>query len=347
MAYIFPVNPFDGQLYPVPAVSGALQYQWSASLNSWLIFSPLGVQSVTGVLPIVVSNGTDNAVVSITPATINVPGSMSAADKAKLDGIPADAASGTVTQITTGSGLTGGPITVSGQIDLEPATKTTEGGVIVGDNIDVSANGTISIPTARFGVTSINIGPGLVGSPAPLTSVGTISAALATRLTVGSVRVGAGISVAPDGTISVSGSLANVGVLAWASVRILSNTNPPQFSILEGFNIGSIVYGGTAAAPRVTINFQTPLVNTDYGFACGVGSYQYGGGAAYTQNSYEIVSGFKNIGYIELQLLTQSTTDWRTTTNNVTVWNQWASGTGITPSGPSLFDIAIIDSQNF
>jgi hypothetical protein len=349
MAYIFPVNPFDGQLYPLPAIPGSLQYQWSQSLNAWLIFSPLGVQSVTGILPIVVSNGTDNAVVSITPATINVPGSMSAADKAKLDGIPANAGAGTVTQITTGSGLTGGPITVSGQIDLEPATKTTEGGVIVGDNIDVSPNGTISIPASRFGVTSINIGPGLVGSPAPLTSVGTISAALATRLTVGSVRVGNGLAVAPDGTISVGGSLALVGVPVWASIRIVPNTNPPQFTLREGVNVSSIVWLGDVNSPRVRINFQTPLVNANYGFAWGATSYQFGASASLSQVNQNITVGFKTASYVDLQLLTFSTTNWTTGTGNF-LWNAWSTPNSAPFAASSHlfeFDIAILDTQNF
>jgi hypothetical protein len=343
MAYIFPVNPFDGQLYPVPALPGALQYQWSEELKVWLIYSPLGVQSVTGQLPIVVNNGTDNAVVSILPATINTPGSMSAADKLKLDNIPEGASDGTVTSITTGPGLSGGPITRSGQIDLEPATKTTEGGVIIGEGIDVDGNGVISIPPSRFGVTSINLGPGLIGAPSPITGTGTISAALATRLSVGSVRIGAGIAIAPDGTISADGSLSHVGVLAWATVRILNNTNPPQFQLLEGYNISSVTWDGTALAPRVQLNFQNALVNSNYGFAWGVGAYQRGDKAQY---NYNLVSGFKGTTYFQIQLATFWTPDWTIPGNGEIIFNNWTAGTGGV-NGPSIFDIAIIDSQNF
>jgi hypothetical protein len=345
MAYIFPVNPTDGQLYPVPAQPGALQYQWNASVNAWLIFSPLGVQSVTGLLPIVVSNGTDDAVVSILPATLNTAGSMSADDKFKLDNIPADAASGTVTQITTGTGLTGGPITTTGEIGLEPATTTTEGGVIIGEGIDVDGNGVISIPPTRFGVTSINVGPGLVGAPSPITGTGTISAALATRLTVGSVRIGAGVAVAPDGTISVDGSLSHVGVLAWATVRIVNNTDPPQFQLLEGYNVSSVTWAGTALAPRVQLNFQTALANTDYGFTWGVGAYQRGDKAQY---NFNLVSGFKSTTYFQIQLATFWTPDWTVPGNGEIIFNNWPAVIGSAAvNGPSTFDIAIIDSQNF
>lgn len=346
MAYIFPVNPADGQLYPVPAIPGSLQYQWNQSLGVWLIYSPLGVQSVSGILPIVVSDGTNNAVVSILPATLNNAGSMSADDKAKLDSIPSDAGSGTVKQVDTGAGLTGGPITSTGQISLVPATRTSVGGVIVGENIEVSSNGTISIPTARFGVTSINVGPGLVGSPSPIISTGTIAAALATRLTVGSVRIGNGIAVAPDGTISVGGSLANVGVLAWCSVRVAFNSNPPQFTLKEGFNISTITWAGTTQAPRVRLNFQNALVNTDYGVAWGAGSLQTGGSAALYQYNQSITTGFKTTQYLELQLVSFATQDW-TTGSGQFVWNDWGSSQGWPSSGISEFDVAILDSQNF
>lgn len=347
MAYIFPVNPFDGQLYPVPAQPGALQYQWNAELKVWLIYSPLGVQSVTGILPIVVNNGTDNAVVSINLATPSAAGSMSAQDKTKLDAIPDDAAAGTVTQINTGTGLSGGPITTNGTVKLEPATVSTLGGVSVGDNIDVSATGQISIPAARFGVTSINLGPGLIGSPSPITTTGTITAALATRLSVGSVRIGSGIAVAPDGTISADGSLSHVGVLAWVSVRVTQGS-PPIFTVLEGYNVSSLVWGGSSQAPRVRINFQNALVDANYGFAFGTTSSQYGASAALYQRNHNITTGFRSTTFVELQLVTFLTNNW-TTPGGTFVWNDWGSANGSTEanSGLSAFDIAIIDSQNF
>ena len=348
MAYIFPPNPADGTLYPVPATPGSLQYQWSSAQNCWLIYSPLGVQSITAILPLEVNNPTDDAVISILPATINTPGTMSAEDKEKLDNIPQDAAPGTVTQINTGAGLSGGPITLSGTIDLEPATTTTEGGVIIGDNIDVDGNGVISIPAARFGVTSINVGPGLVGSPSPITNTGTISAALATRLTVGSVRVGSGIAVAPDGTISVDGSLSHVGVLAWCSVRVAFNTSPPQFTLLEGYNVSSLVWGGTSQSPRVRINFANTLVDSNYGFAFGAASVQTGSTstAALWQWNQNITTGFKSTQYVDLQLVSFGTQNWTTGAGQF-VWNDWSSSSGFPSSGLSQFDIAIIDSQNF
>ena len=36
MAYDFPNNPTDGQVYPVPAAAGQAQYKWIASRNHWI-----------------------------------------------------------------------------------------------------------------------------------------------------------------------------------------------------------------------------------------------------------------------------------------------------------------------
>ena len=345
MAYIFPVNPVDGQIFPIPAEPGALQYIWNAEEQVWLIYSPLGVQSVSGLLPIVVSNGTENAVVSINAATINAPGSMSAADKFKLDNIPDDAGPGTVTTVNTGPGLSGGPITSVGTLNLEPATAVSEGGVIIGANIDVSANGTISIPTARFGVQSINVGPGLVGAPSPLIGSGTISAAIATRLSIGSVRIGNGLVILPDGTISVAGSLATVGILAWASVAVIPASSPPRFILFEGYNISSIVYAGTVEQPFVRVTFQTPFANAFYGFASGAQSVLVASPSR-AQHSQVITAVNKTTSYIDLQLLSTVTVNNGTQTS-VSIWNDWGNSSGANSSGLAQFDIAIIDTQVF
>lgn len=337
MAYIFPVNPFDGQIYPIPAVPGALQYQWSAEQNVWLIYSPLGVQSVSGLAPIQVSNGTDNAVVSIVPATINAAGSMSAADKAKLDNIPDDAGSGTVTSVATGVGLEGGPITESGEINLLPATTSSLGGVKVGDNISIGTDGTLSIPTASFGVTSINLGPGLIGSPSPITSTGTITAALATRLTVGAVRVGNGLNVTQDGTISLGGSLGDVSVAAWATVGV-SNTLPYTFTLKEGYNISAIEYQEGGGQPRVRVFFQNPLASVDCGVFTSAKIYSYGGSAVGNQESATINFAFKTLNYVDLALQVTSTTT-NTTTGGTISWNNWER----VPE----FDILIADTAIF
>jgi hypothetical protein len=354
MAYIFPPSPFDGELYPVPAIPGSLQYQWSAASRVWFIYSPLGVQSVTGILPISVSNGTENAIVSIIPASINNPGSMSAADKVKLDNLPANAGVGTVTSIQLGAGLTGTPsqtITTTGQINLSPATKTTEGGVIVGDNIEVNSAGVISVPTARFGVQSINVGSGLVGNPSPITNTGTISAALATRLSVGSVRVGVGIDVALDGTISIAGSLTRANILAYANIRVEVDTPAPLFTTLESFNIASVEWNasGLYGAPFVNIAFQNSLPNTVYGFAWGAegGIYPPTIGGTVANKAFILRAVTRSVSSIGIALTTISTDSWSVSSNNRFTWNNWVNSSPQISGAPSSFDIIIVDTPVF
>jgi hypothetical protein len=333
MAYIFPVNPFDGQLYPVPAQPGALQYQWNGELKVWLIYSPLGVQSVTGLLPIVVTGGTDNAVVKIEPATVNTAGSMSAADKAKLDNLPEDAGTGTVTLIETGAGLGGGPITTTGLIEVVPASATVLGGVSIGDNIVVTPDGKISVPTGSFGVTSINVGPGLVGNPAPITGTGTISAALATRATVGAVRVGNGLNVTTDGTISLGGTLGDITAVAWGSISV-AGPAPYRFTVKEGYNISAITWLADDQ-PRVRVFFQNILANADFGVSLTGRVSTYGGSASNQQDNVVLNFSFKSTTYIDL-LCASLTTINNTTTNLTMKWNDWSSLTE--------FDIIIVDT---
>ena len=77
-------------------VVGSEQVIYNAAASSWQIFatpsSQVGVVEVQGTAPIVVdSTDTQRPVVSVTAATTSTAGSMSGADKAKLDGIAAGA----------------------------------------------------------------------------------------------------------------------------------------------------------------------------------------------------------------------------------------------------------------
>ena len=174
MAFNFPSNPQDGQLYPDPIVPGAQQYIYNATKEVWLT-TMRGVGEVFGEKPIFIT-GTDAApIVNISPATPEEAGSMSAADKEKLDQI--DIANGTVKDITAGVGLgaplTGDTITVSGTIDLLPPTPASIGGVREGTNTVIDADGRISVKP-------------------PTTLIG------------GAVRQGKGLSISPDGVISIA-----------------------------------------------------------------------------------------------------------------------------------------------
>ena len=63
----------------------------------------------------------------------------------------ASALGGTVTSVVAGVGLAGGAITVSGTIDLVPATNVSLGGVKVGANLLVAPDGTLSALPPEIG----------------------------------------------------------------------------------------------------------------------------------------------------------------------------------------------------
>jgi hypothetical protein len=90
-----------------------------------------GVNSVSGSAPIVSSGGA-NPSISLLPATTSTAGSMSAADKAKLDGVAAGAQVNVATNLGVSAGTTSGPTITSstGSNATLPAASTTASGVV-------------------------------------------------------------------------------------------------------------------------------------------------------------------------------------------------------------------------
>jgi hypothetical protein len=176
MALNFPTNPVDGQLYPDPAVEGATQYIYSSSKGTWLtVFR--GVARVQALAPIFTTGTTSNPIINISPATTAQSGSLSAADKAKLDAIPV--VPGTVSSVTAGDGLgapaTGDTITTTGTVKLLAATSTKIGGVKAGMGVNALLDGTLNLVPPSGG-------------------------------NIGGVKAGPGVTIASDGTISASGA---------------------------------------------------------------------------------------------------------------------------------------------
>lgn len=226
MALNFPANPVDGQLYPDPAPAGSTQYVYNSTKGTWLtVFR--GVDEVTGSAPIVVTGDRAHPIVGITPATTSSAGSMSAADKLKLDAL--DPGSEGVTKIIAGIGLgapnTGASIVTEGTINLLAPTIGSIGGVKAGDNVNIAADGTLTIK-------------------APSTA------------TIGGVKQGPGMTIAADGTISLAPG---------STYTVLDDLGSQFNGITTSFNmtVNGIAYAPSAAKGLMIFLdgvFQVPLV---------------------------------------------------------------------------------------
>jgi len=227
MALNFPNNPTDGQLYPDPAIEGSTQYVWNATKGTWLtVFK--GVERVVGVAPVVSGGTTSIPAIGITPATPIEAGSMSAADKTKLDGLTP--AAGTVTSVTAGIGLgaplTNNSITSSGTINLLAPTPLALGGVKAGTTVSIDVSGTIDVrPPASA--------------------------------RIGGVKEGNGISIAGDGTASLA---------TGSTFTVIDNLSFKFNSSLQTFQLtdGGVPY--TPSIPQSLLIFiqdvfQIPLID--------------------------------------------------------------------------------------
>lgn len=227
MALNFPSNPIDGQLYPDPAVTGSTQYVWIAAKGTWLtVFK--GVERVEAIEPITNQGSASVPKIGITPATQTLAGSMTAADKTKLDNLAP--AAGTVTSVTAGVGLgaplTNNSITSSGTINLLAPTPLIIGGVKAGSTVSIDTLGSIDIRP-----------PG--------------------SARIGGVKEGNGISIAGDGTASLA---------TGSTFTVIDNLSFKFNSSLQTFQLtdGGVPY--TPSIPQSLLIFiqdvfQIPLID--------------------------------------------------------------------------------------
>ena len=139
--------------------------------------------------------------------------------------LAASSAGGTVTQVNTGNGLSGGPITTTGTVALVPATALQLGGVKVGSNLTVAPDGTLSaLPPGTGTVNNITLSSGLTGGGSGPSVTINLSAASTTQF--GGVIVGSGINVV-GGLISVAQATDTLkgGVELATAAEVISGTD--------------------------------------------------------------------------------------------------------------------------
>ena len=187
-----PANPASGDLW-ISNTTGGISATWTGLTpnpgftnagervvfdgTNWSIMPAepsTGVQQVDVAAPITKTGGEDQPTIGINAATQTDAGSMSAADKLKLDNITDNSRPGTVTSVGSGNGLTGGPITETGSLAVGQGT-----GITVNAN-DVAVNRT-TVDTWYAPATHVGAG-GTAHADATTSAAGFMSAADKTKL---------------------------------------------------------------------------------------------------------------------------------------------------------------------
>lgn len=231
----FPNDPFDGQIFPVPAIPGVFQYKWAAEIKAWLIVSG-AVQEVLGNNPIVVTGTSSVPVINIRPASATTDGSLSSEDWTIIHNLPS--AIGTVSRINTANGIAGGPITTSGTLSLLPPNGNTIGGVKAGTGVTILPDGTLE---ALSGVTQLNTGTGIGGGP--VTTTGTIFLKPPSGGQIGGVKAGVNITIDSQGVISAAGGGGGTGAFV-----ILDDISPQFNGVTTQFTLA--VNGSTQSVTQ-------------------------------------------------------------------------------------------------
>ena len=172
---------------------------------------------------------------------------------------------GTVTSISTGAGLTGGPISKTGTISI-PALGVTNGmladssiKVLAGSGLSgggtVALGGTVTLtnasPSSGGTVTSISTGAGLTGGPISKTGTISIPALGVTNsmLADSSIKVLAGSGLSGGGTVALGGTVTLSSNISGTTDGLAYFSSPTSVTSTAAPTDGQILIGSTGDAP--------------------------------------------------------------------------------------------------
>jgi trimeric autotransporter adhesin len=246
---------------------------------------------------------------------------------------------GTVTQVSTGTGLTGGPITTSGTVSLANTAVAagSYGNATLIPQIVIDAQGRItsatnvSVQSGGTGtVTQVNTGTGLTGGP--VTSTGTISiantavtaAAYGSATQVGTFTVNAQGQLTAAANTAINIAVANVSGAVANTVYVLAGTG-----LSGGGNLASNVtvnlantavtagsYGSATQVAQITVDAQGRITA-----AANVTVSGGGGGTGNIVSNVVTVTAGTNISWTNSTSVALS---WINNLSNVVTWTNTA-----------------------
>ena len=232
---------------------------------------------------------------------------------------------------------------------LPPATATILGGVKIGSGVNVDASGTISItPYVLPQATATVLGGVMIGSGVNIAngviSVTPYTLPVATSSVLGGVKQGANVTISGDGTISV----ATPYTLPVATSSVLGG-------VKIGSNVTVDASGTISIAAATTSVFGVVKVGSGLSVSSGVVSVSFGGtGSATTSarsdHTHTNGTGIGGPYYTQTQLQTagQSSVNWSNITNKPTLGgNNWIQSVKAKYTGNAAPTGATIDSVTY
>ena len=149
-------------------------------------------------------------------------------------------------------------------INIQPATRSSLGSVIVGDGLLVSDAGVISTSaTALTPATTTTLGGVKISTGLTVTSDGTLSVEPATTLALGAIKVGSGLAITSDGVLSNTNGTAYVLPTATSNalggVKVGSGLSVDGTGLLTADNQGGVtsVTAGTGLETNPSVGITT------------------------------------------------------------------------------------------